>query len=160
MSNYFNEPSSYGAFTKPALGRRSPHRHERDKRIHAIFNFIGLLLGIGAAWFAFDRTSSIALPIFVFVLVQYFVGRGIGDVVTDDKKVKRFVYFAMPVVFMSGIVFLTYQWWGLMWLATLLGFFVGGVLWALVAALAMPDIAGEEEQDNAERMEEARGSHH
>lgn len=138
--------------------RRSSQRDERDKRIHAIFGLAGLIIGGAAAWYAYNETSSIALAIFVLVMVQNYIGRGLGDVVTDPEKVKRFVYFTLQPVLAGGVLWLTYQWWDKMWLSAILGFVVGGLLWALVAAVFLPKIAREEDQDNVDRWKEARSA--
>jgi polyferredoxin len=138
--------------------RRRPNREARDVKIHAVFNLIGILAGAGAAYLAWDLTGSIALPIFAFFAASYFVGRGIGDLVTDDKKVKRFFYFLFPVVIDSSLIYLTYQWWGIMWLSVLIGFFVGGAVWAPVALSAFSDIQNEEAADSKERMSQPMSS--
>jgi fatty acid desaturase len=137
--------------------RRRPNRDARDVKIHTVFNLVGMLAGAGAAYLAWDLTGSIALPIFALFATSYFVGRGIGDLVTDDKKVKRFFFFLMPVVIDSALIYLTYQWWGLMWLAVLIGVFVGAAIWAVVVVTAFADIQAEEEADNKERIAQAKG---
>jgi hypothetical protein len=138
--------------------RRRPNREAREMKIHAVFNLIGLLAGAGAAYVTWDRSGSIALAIFAFFATNYFVGRGVGDLVTDDKKVRRFFFFLLPVVIDSALIYLTFQWWGVMWLAVLAGFFVGTALWASIALMVFPDIQDEEQADTKKRMADARGS--
>ena len=137
--------------------RRSPNRDARAVRIHAVFSLLGVLAGAGAAYLAWQQVGSVALTIFAFLAANYFVARGLGDVVTDDQKVKRFVFFLMPVLIDSALIYLTYQWWGLMWLAVLVGFLVGTVVWAVVASLAFADIQSEEDADTKKRMADAMG---
>lgn len=137
--------------------RRRPDRDSREVKIHAVFNLIGILAAAGAAFLAWDLTGSIALAIFAFFATNYFVGRGIGDLVTDDKKVKRFFFFLLPVVIDSALIYLTYQWWDKMWLSVLIGVFVGAALWAPIALTAFPDIQNEEQADSKKRMAEAIG---
>ncbi len=139
-------------------GRRRPDRPEREMKIHSAFNLIGILAAAGATYLAWDLTGSIALPIFVFFATYSVVGRGLGDVVTDDKKVKRLLFFLLPVVIDSALIYLTYQWWGLMWLSVLIGVFVGGAIWAVVAVTGFADIQSEEEADNKQRMAQAMGT--
>lgn len=138
--------------------RRSSNRDARDVKIHSVFNLLGILAGAAAAYLAWTMTDTIALPVFAFFATNYFVGRGLGDVVTDDKKAKRFVFFLMPVVIDSALIYLTYQWWGIMWLSVLIGFFVGAAIWAVVAVTAFSDIQSEEEADNKKRMAQAMGT--
>ncbi len=137
--------------------RRRPDRDARVKKVHAVFNLLGILAGASAAYVAWDRVGSLALTIFAFFAANYLVGRGFGDVVTDDKKVKRFLFFVMPVLIDSGLIYLTYQWWDTMWLSVLIGFFAGGAIWAALSVIAFSDIQGEEDADNKERMAEALG---
>jgi hypothetical protein len=141
-------------FQQIGLGRRPTGRDPRTRRIHAIFGALGLLTGLVGGFIAYDRTSSIALPIFVFLVVTNFVSRGLGDVVTDPHKVPRLLFFGIPVVVMSGTLYLTYRWWGLMWLAALLGIVVGGLLASLITTLLFPRIAEEERIDTESRMRE------
>jgi hypothetical protein len=138
--------------------RRRPNREAREVKIHAVFNLIGVLTGAGAAYLAWDRAGSIALSVFAFFATNYFVGRGIGDLVTDDKKVKRFFFFLLPVVIDSVLIYLTYQWWDTMWLAVLIGFLVGATVWAPLAVTAFADIQNEEQADTKKRMADAMGS--
>jgi uncharacterized membrane protein len=141
-------------FEQLGVRKRPVRRDARTRQIHAIFGALGLVAGLIGAFVAYDRTSSIALPIFVFYVVLNFVARGLGDVVTDAQKVRRLLYFGIPVVVMSGTLYLTYRWWGLMWLAALLGVFVGGLLSGLLTTLLFPRIAEEERIDTGERLRE------
>ncbi len=138
--------------------QRRPDRSERDRKVHAAFNLVGLVAGAGTAYLAWDRTETLSLPIFAFFLTNYLVGRGLGDLVTDPQKVKRFFYFVLPAAIDCGLLYLTYQWWGLMWVAVLVGFFVGAMIWAPIATLLFSDIHGQESQDTIDRMKEATGS--
>lgn len=155
-----NDSTQYADYFKKAGTpiRRRPNRDARDVKIHTVFNLIGILAGAGAAYLAWAMTDTIALPIFVFFAANYFLGRGLGDVVTDDKKVKRFMFFLMPVVIDSALIYLTYQWWELMWLSVLIGVFVGAAVWAVAVVTAFADIQAEEEADNKERLAQAKGS--
>jgi hypothetical protein len=138
--------------------RRRPDREAREVRIHAVFSLIGVLAGAGGAYLAWDLAGSIALAVFVFFATNYFVGRGVGDVVTDDRKIKRFFFFLLPVVIDSALIYLTYQWWDRMWLSVLIGFLVGGSIWAVIAVTAFADIQNEEQVDTKKRMADALGS--
>jgi hypothetical protein len=150
--------SDSGYFTR--MGGPPPRRADRTDRhkmVHAVFSLIGLLAGAGAAFVAWEMSETISLPIFAFFAVNYLVGRGVGDLVTDDKKIKRFAFFFLPVVIDSVLLYLTYQWWGLMWLAVIVGFVLGAAVWAPVAVLAFADINEEEQRDTKARMEDAVG---
>jgi hypothetical protein len=137
--------------------RRRPDREARDIKIHAVFNLIGVLAGAGAGYLAWDLSGSIALAIFAFFATNYFVGRGIGDLVTDDQKVKRFFFFLLPVAIDSALIYPTYQWWDKMWLSVLIGIFVGAAVWAPISLTAFADIQNEEQADSKKRMADAMG---
>jgi hypothetical protein len=141
-------------FEQIGVSKRSGHRDPRTRRTHALFGVLGLLVGLAGAFIAYDRTTSIALPIFVFFVAMNFVSRGLGDVATDPQKLQRLVFFALPVVVMSGVLSLTYRWWGLMWLAVILAFTVGGLLSGLITTVLFPRIAEEERSDSVARMRE------
>lgn len=153
-SNIFNDVG-FPAGRKGTSLRRSSQRAEDVKRVHAIFNLVGFVGGIAAAVFAYNQTSSIALPIFVFLVTNAYIGRGLGDVATDDQKVKRFVYFTLQPLLMAGVLYLTFVWWGTMWLSAILGFLVGLTLWQLVSLVVFTDIHTEELDDTKERMNDA-----
>jgi hypothetical protein len=152
-----NSSSDYFTRFGTSLQRR-PDRSEHDKKVHAVFNLFGLLAGAAAAYLAWAMSDTISLPIFVFFLTSYLVGRGLGDLVTDPDKVRRFFYFVLPAAIDCGLLYVAYLWWDRMWLAVLVGFFVGAMVWAPVAALFFADIHGQEAQDTMDRMKEAQGS--
>lgn len=139
--------------SRPSM-RRSPDRPEHVKRVHAGFGLLGFGLGVAAAVYGYNESSSIALAIFLFLVVQGYIARGLGDVATDPQKGKRFVYFTLQPLVAVGVLVLTYQWWGIMWLAVVLGLVVGAILWGLVGTVLFPKIAEEETEDTKERMTE------
>jgi len=115
MSDMGNLSSQY--FNKiDGSWQRRPERSNRDQQIHARFSLRGLVACGGAAYLAFAWSSSIPLLIFVFFATNYVVGRRLGDVVTDSKKVQRFLHFTLPVV-VDSLLYISYPWWSLMWTA-------------------------------------------
>jgi hypothetical protein len=149
LASYYTNRPSVGRL--PLLPRR-----RGGEGVHTVFSLLGLLAGIGAGVFAYVETESIALPIFVFLMVNMFVARGLGDVVTDDHKLRRVVYFGLLPALCTGVLYLAYQWWELMWLAAIIGLFVGIVLWNLVVMLLFPAIHREELRDNEQRQDRAK----
>lgn len=159
-TGWYNEPDKKTPMwgqTGVAPLRRSPHRDKKVKQIHAAFNLVGVLAGVGAAIYAYRESKSIALVIFVFFTVQAYIGRGLGDVTTDSHKVKRFIYFTLQPVLMVGVVYVSYLWWGIMWLSVVLGFLLGLILWQLLGVLLFPRIHAEELQDSQDRMSSGGG---
>lgn len=154
------DSNSYADYFKRAGTpiRRRPDRDAREVKIHAVFNLIGVLSGAGAVYIAWDRTGSVALAIFAFFATNYFVGRGLGDLVTDERKIKRFFFFALPVAIDCALIYLAQQWWDRMWLSVLAGVVVGAAVWAPLAVMAFADIQDEEQADTKKRMADARGS--
>ncbi len=150
----FNEVEHGSPTRRRAAGpslRRSRHRPEEVKRVHAIFGLLGFGLGIAGAVVAYKMEPSVALAIFVFFVIQSFVGRGIGDVVTDSHKAKRFVYFTLQPALSIGVFYVTYALWATMWLSAVLGIVVGSILWQLLAVIVFPEIHEEETADSLKR---------
>lgn len=135
--------------------RRSPHRAAEAKKVHAVFGLAGFVVGVLGAIWAYNETTSIALPIFVFLVAQSYIGRGLGDVATDPDKGKRFVYFTLQIISSVAVCYFTYQWWSTMWLSVLLGLTVGAFLWQLLAVILFPEIHEEEQRDSLDRLKES-----
>lgn len=146
------------------LGRPSPSRRpspadpRRAKRVQAAFGLLGLLAGAAGAYWAWRQERSIALCIYVFFMLVFYVGRGLGDVVTDRNRFRRFVYFSIYPLVGTEIVLSVHRLWGMWWLGVVLGFLLGAVVWAVVGALFFHDIQLEEDVDTEVRYREARGS--
>ncbi len=136
---------------RPTL-RRSPLRPQRVKRIHLGFSLVGSVAGVVGGVYAYNETSSIALPIFVFWVVQSYIGRGLGDVATDPQKGKRFVYFTLQPVLAVAIFYVTYLWWETMWLSAVLGIVIGVTMWQLLGVVLFPEIEEEERLDTQDRF--------
>jgi hypothetical protein len=154
-SNLYNEPSKPQATWSKAVGiqpRRSAQRDERVKRIHLWFTLAGLMAGVGAALLAWRQWDSIPLAIFAFFVANAYVGRGLGDVVTDQAKGRRLAYFTLQPLCQIGVLYGTYLLWEIWWLAAVLGFFVGLVLWSVLATVLFPSIHGEEVADSQRRL--------
>ena len=152
MGNGWYNEADYKNSTGGVPLRRSPHRAKKVKQIHAGFAFVGFVGGVAAAIYAYSQSSSFALAIFVFLTVNFYLGRGLGDVATDPHKGKRFVYFTLQPVLLVGIFYATYQWWEIMWLSAVMGFVIGLVLWQILGFMLFPRIHAEEMQDTQERM--------
>lgn len=138
----------------PAV-RRSADRTDATKRVHAIFGLVAFVLAVAGAIFAYSVESSIGLSIFVFFVAQSYIARGLGDVVTDPEKPKRFVYFTLQPVFLIGVFSLSYVLWEKMWLSALLGIIVGSLVWQLLVLILFPGIHGEEDRDSRARIKAA-----
>jgi hypothetical protein len=139
----------------PARGRAS-RREKHAERVHNIFGVIGLVVGLAGAAAAVVLTGSWFLGAFVLLLALSYIGRGAGDLVTDPNKVQRFVYFTLQPALCVGLLVVAYQLWERMWLATLLGYLVGSLLWVIVATLAFPKVTTEEAADTDERRRKVR----
>jgi hypothetical protein len=85
-------------------------------------------------------------------MVSYLVGRGLADVLTESHKIRRAMFFAIPALTATGVLYVTLAWWGMSWLAVLLGLLLGAALiGGVLAAVLFPAIAKEEAEDTAER---------
>lgn len=132
--------------------RPAARRGPSVARVHGVFFVLAFVLGGAAALYAYAWTGSIALPIFLFGMVQFYVGRGLGDVATDQDKLRRLVYFSLLPLTSTALLWATYHVTGLMWLAAIVGFVLGVVLWNVIATVAFTDIHRQEFEDTQERQ--------
>jgi hypothetical protein len=132
--------------------RPAPRRGPSVLQVHGIFFVLAFVLGGAAALYAYAWTGSIALPIFLFGMIQFYVGRGLGDVATDRQKLRRLAYFSLLPLTASALLWATYHATGLMWLGAIVGFVLGVVLWNIIATVAFTDIHREEYEDTRVRQ--------
>lgn len=125
---------------------------ERTRKVHAVFGFVALVVGVGAGIYAYSLEKSVWLGVFVTLLAMQVVGRGVADVVTDDKKVRRALYFAIQPAACSAAFYFSYQAWDKYWLAFLVGAFGGAALTGILAPMLFPGIHREESEDTRQRM--------
>jgi hypothetical protein len=125
------------------------------RAVQTVFGALGVLGGLGGAIYAFSRSSSFALAIYVFVVVNYVIARGVADAVTDPYKIRRLLYFALMPALSTGLLYLAYRQWDKMWLAVVLGLAGGLVLNGILAPIIFPRIHREEGEDSLERVKEA-----
>lgn len=119
--------------------------------MRSLFGLVGLAAGLFLGWLAYDRTQSVVFAVFAGLIAMNYIGRGIGDVITDPQKGRRFVFFTLPMIFAFAGLALGYVIWAVWWVASVVGFvlyFVGSV----VAAIMFPRIAAEEAEDSEIRM--------
>jgi hypothetical protein len=141
-----------------ATGAGEPAPVERRKRAwQAVFGLLGFAGGVAAAIYAYTVADSIWLSIFVFGAVAYVVGRALCDVITDDHKLLRILYFSVLPVASIAILYVTYEAWEKWWLAVVLGIVGGQLLSAVIWKTFFPRIHGEEEQDSWRRMAQQFG---
>lgn len=132
--------------------RPIPRTGGGSKPIKALFAGVGLVLAVVAGIWTYTTASDWALALYAFLMVSYLVGRGLGDVVTEPHKFKRALFFAIPALTATGVLYVTHLWWGMWWLAVLLGVVVGAVLiGGVLSTVLFPGIAQEEAADTAQR---------
>lgn len=119
--------------------------------MRALFALAGLAAGLLTGWLAYDRTESVVLAVFAGLLAMNYIGRGIGDVITDPQKGRRFVFFTLPLVFAVGGLAVGYTIWAAWWVASVVGF-VLYIVGSVVATVLFPRIAAEEAEDTQVRM--------
>ena len=115
-----------------------------------LFALLGLVAGAAAALYAHSVSSSWWLALFVGLMVMYTLGRVVLDLITDQQKGRRALFFGIPVLMAVAGVAGAYALWSEWWLAVLIGFAVGGI-GSVIAILAFPEIAEEEQQDSLAR---------
>jgi hypothetical protein len=118
--------------------------------VRGLFGLLGLAAGIVVGWQAYDRSGSIALGVFLGLLLANYIARGVGDIVTDPEKGKRLVFFTLPVLISLGGLAGTYLLWERWWLAVTLGV-VAYLIGLFIVTLMLPKIAAEEAEDDRVR---------
>jgi hypothetical protein len=119
--------------------------------VQGVFGVIGLVAAIAGGWYAWTQSHSIWLVAYVAFLTMWVIARGFADIVTDPQKVKRAIFFLLGPALSVGTTYLTYQLWGLMWLSTLLGFFIALPIGMAITRAMFPRIALEEDRDTEAR---------
>lgn len=130
-----------------------PRRDNRQgvHKLRTAFSLLGLASAIGAGIFAYTRTSSWALGIFVFLWTQFIVARAIPDLLTDPNKIKRLIFFTLHPAVGVALLLGTYKLWEIWWLAALIGYLGGLFLGRFIAAIILPRITLEETRDDEKR---------
>ena len=147
----FGMISGFRPQTTPKLGSGA-------KAVKALLGIVGFVGGIFAGIYMYRRSSSWALAIYAFMFVSYVVGRALGDILVEPQRVKRTLYFAIPVLTATGVLYITHRWWNMWWLAVVLGVLVGGlIIGGVLATVLFPGIAKEEAKDSTERTKRSFG---
>ena len=121
-------------------------------RIRRIFSALGLLTAGSGALLAWYLSRSIALAIFVFLMANLIVARGMADVATDPQKIQRVLYFSVQPIGSTAILVLIWRQWDVPWLAALAGFVGGAILTEVVGSAFFKEVHREENRDTDERM--------
>ena len=126
---------------------------QRTKTLRNWFGLIGLAVGAAAGWYASTRddVDSNWLAVFIGILVFNFLSRAAADVLSEPKKVRRLLYFALTPALAGLSFYYTYQWWETWWLSFLLGFAFGGLLNSILGSVLFPAIHKEETADTRSR---------
>lgn len=140
-----------GTFRRPA--RRGDSAS--TKAVRAVFGLLAWAGAVLAALYVYDRGDSVWLSVFVGLLVLQLVGRGLADVITDTKKVRRALYFLLMPALATAILYGTYEAWGKWWLAVVLGIAGGQFLSLILAPRLFSDIHREEFEDTLRRWHAA-----
>jgi hypothetical protein len=119
--------------------------------VDAVFGVLGFIVGLGAVLYGYTLIPSLALAIFVFVVVSHLVGRALPDVITEDRKVQRAAYFALLPTVGTAALYASYLLWDGMWLAVILGFVAGGIAQTLLGRTLFPQVRKEEGAEERDR---------
>lgn len=135
----------------PALPLPAAGRAARNRRVQFAFGILALVSAILASIYVYDRFASWALVVYVFLVTSFLIGRGVADVITDQQKVRRAVYFAVFPVVGTGVLYVTYRWWSTWWLSVVLASVVGVLVTGLIHLRWFPRIHAEELEDTVQR---------
>lgn len=135
-----------------SAGQLAKQRRLRTQKIGSTLYYLGVLLGMGLGILTYVLTDSWPLAIFVYLCGYFVLGRALPSLITDPHKVKRLIFFALYPILATGILFLTYWLWEIWWLSALLGFLGGWIIAPIIAAITMPEILEEENEEDLQRM--------
>lgn len=131
--------------------RRDAGASPGTKALQSVFGLLGLAAGAGAGIYAYRREDSVWLAVFVGLIALQIISRGVADVITDDKKARRALYFLfLPALSATGFYF-AYQVWEEWWLAFVIGLVGGAIVNGILAPLFFPGIHREEQADTKRR---------
>ena len=147
MPKWTKEPVSVIFPTTRSPGEVS----QGTKVLRAVFGLLGIGAAIAAGIWMYDRTDSVWPAVFVGVIALQLVARAIPDLITDSKRIRRALYFALGPGVAGAVFYFTYQWWETYWLSFVLALLGGGILVAILAPLLFPAIHREEKADTARR---------
>jgi hypothetical protein len=131
--------------------RRAPDRPGRASErspwagggVEVAFATVAIVCGVVGAIWLWVAERSFPLSLYALCVLVIYVGIGLGDVATGTSKVRRFLAFTLFPVVGTLILIGTYRLWEMWWLAALLGFFGGFVVWAVLAGWLFPDILAD-----------------
>jgi peptidoglycan/LPS O-acetylase OafA/YrhL len=131
---------------------RSPGEvSQGTKVLRAVFGLLGIVSAIAAGIWMYDRTDSAWPAVFVGIVALQLVARAIPDLITDSKRIRRALYFALGPGAAGAVFYFSYQWWETYWLSFVLAVLGAGILVAILAPLLFPGIHREEKADTASR---------
>jgi succinate dehydrogenase hydrophobic anchor subunit len=139
--------------------RRRPRQEVTPgvQAVRALFGLLAIAAAVVGAFMAYNRAESVWVAVFVALIALQVVGRGLADVLTDTKKVRRALYFALTPALATAIFYGTYQAWETWWLSFVVGLIGGAILGAVLAPVLFPRIHREEKEDTASRFRMASG---
>jgi hypothetical protein len=117
------------------------------------FLLAGAIAGIAAAAYAYDRSLSLPLALFVGAMVMYVVGAGPLLVLDRPHPLQHVVFVALLPVTNGAVLVAANALWENDWIALLAGIVLGGVLHRMIGRLFLPAIADEERAAVAQRQE-------
>jgi hypothetical protein len=112
--------------------------------LHLAFVPLGLAAGAGGALYAYGLRPDVWLAFFVFAMVTYTLGWGTAEVLARPHRLQRALYFALEPALSAAVLYAASRAGAEMWLAVLLGFFVGGALHTILGWALFPRVTAEE----------------
>lgn len=145
------DKESIGVVFPAPMRRRPGEVSEGTKVLRALFGVLGISAAIVVGIWMYDRTDSAWPAVFAALIALQIVARAVPDLITDSKRIRRALYFALGPVVVSLIYYYSYQVWETHWLSFVLALFGGGILVAILGPLLFPAIHREEKADTARR---------
>ena len=128
------------------MSNKSIRSMNRLRTTERIMLPIGLILAVGASVWLYFVYKSIWLSLFVFIMVSRFLLGSFPKILHHSRKVYRTLFYMLWPAGGTLVLYLTYQWWGKMWLSALLGLILGMVISVLVGAVFFREVATEDQK--------------
>ncbi len=117
----------------------------RLRTIERILVPAGIAAGVGGAAYAYYRSSSIWLSIFVLAMVSQFVAGALPKILYHAHRIRRVLFALLLPVGGAAILYLTYNLWHMMWLSVILGLVGGLIISMLAGATLFSAVVGEDQ---------------
>ena len=121
-------------------------RLQKEDKALRITKPIGLVGGLAAGAWTFIESESIALSVYVFLMVLLVVGARVGEIITARYKVRRTLFATVLPVVSALVLYFMYQTTDIMWVSVLVGLVAGVVVSMLAGAFVFREVVSQDQR--------------